>query len=541
MTKAERTAYQRSFIVREYTASGLSMADYCAQRNARAAAGMLGQAELQKSVSAPTLCRWVAAYKTDQTRGLEPNYPGSAGAGATLSKPQKALLQKYWLHQNRPGVAAVCDMIAQYHGTEISYHVARRYLNALPEALKILRRQGPTAYKNKVENYISKNYGLLEVMQQVCTDHHTLDIKCVEKLGDKPFRPYLTAFIDMRSRKLLAWAINKHSPDQWTVMQVLEQLVVQHGLPQSAIIDNGKDFTAKNLTGSRVVVQCEFDAEVEIEIKGVFGELGCDVVRSTPYHGQAKWIERLFGFICERFSKQYRSYCGSNTVARPEESKLYGKAIAGQAKRHVMLTLDELRAGFDSWALWYNHEWQQRGDSMEGRTAEQVWQAGAYRPAAMPQAMRERVFCRSEVRPFRRAGVHIGGIDYYHPEIAAQFLGQKLVVKRPFNNLSKVLLYALNGQFLGEAYSRAELGLADSGITEQNLAHKKRLNKRLKKATKAYEEALGQAKHLTIEDAHRRPPHEKFRVPAQAGAWEEPGEENRGTHPLSYFIEEGQI
>ncbi|MEM9423254.1 MAG: transposase [Spirochaetota bacterium] len=546
MTKAEKTAYQRSFVVRDYLASGLSLSRYCELRNAKVEAAFLEESELQKAISAPTLSRWVAAYKDGKTKALEPGYSAAKGAGATLSDREKALLQKYWLHQNKPGIAAVCDMIEQYHGISISYHIARRYLSGLPEGLKVLRREGQVAYKNKVENYISKDYSLLEVMQQVCADHHTLDIKCVEKLGDKPFRPYLTAYIDMRSRKLLSWHIGKIQPNQWTVMEVLDNLVTEHGVPECIIIDNGKDFVAKNFTGSKVPLKCEFDTEVEIEIKGVFAELGCEVVRSTPYHGQAKWIERLFGFICERFSKQYDPYCGSNTVTKPEDSKLYDRAIAGQAKRTVMLTLDELRDGFLSWATWYNNVHKQKGNGMEWHTAEEVWQTRKCR-VDMPPYLRERIFCRAEVKLFRRAGVHIEGIDYYNPEFAAEFWGRKVLVKRPFKDLSKCFLYSLEGGYLGEAYSREELGLADSGITEQNLAAKKHLNKRLKKATKAYEEALGEveAKRITIQDRHRHPMHKKFRVlenteQAAAGAENLSWPDKSQTNPIDFFIEEYQ-
>ena len=538
MTQKQKIAYQRSFIVKDYLASGLGLKGYCQLRNNKLELGLLESTELKKSISAATLCRWVAAYKDGQTKALEPGYRQARGQGATLSKPEKALLQKYWLHQNRPSVAAVCAMIAEYNNINISYHIARRYLKQLPEALKILRRLGPTAYKDKVENYISKNYERLEVMQQVCADHHTLDLKCVEKLGDKPFRPYLTAFIDMRSRKLLAWAINKNSPDQWTVMQVLEQLVRQHGVPQSVLIDNGKDFTAKTLTGSKVQVQCIFDTDVEIEIKGVFAELGCAIVRSTPYHGQAKQIERFFSIVCERFSKQYDTYCGSNTVTRPEEAQLFHRSIHKQAKRNVMLTLEELRRGFQSWEAWYNQQHRQKG--LNNCTAEEIWQLRKAR-IDMPTKDLEQVFCRAEIKQFRRAGVRIEGIDYYNPELAAELFGSKVLVKRPFNDISKCFLYDLNGQFLGQALSRAELGLEDSGITEQNLAHKKHLNKRLKTATKAYEEALGQVKHKTIQDAHRQPMHQKFRkmtVILAEDIGEDKNAKNMVRNPIDNFLEE---
>lgn len=516
MTKKERTAYQRAALVKDYLVSGLALAEYCQRHNAALAAKLLEPTALAKQLSVPTLSRWVASYKAGGAQALQPQYQPGKGGGATLSAHQKALLQKYWLNQNKPGIAACCRWIEQQHGVRISYDTARRYLESLPEALKILRREGPNAYKAKVDPSIVKDYGRLEVMQQICADHHTLDIMCVAKPGGKPFRPYLSAYIDMRSRKLLAWAINQHQPDQWVVMQVLDQVIDRHGLPGCIIIDNGKDFIAKNFTGHKVQVRCEFDELVEIEIQGVFGQLGCDVVRTTPYHGQAKWIERLFNFICEDFSKQFPTYTGSNTVTRPEESRLYHRAIGKQAKRNVVLTLDELRSHFDSWAAWYNANWPQRGNAMDGQTADQVYATRRSR-VSMPPEFRQRVFCRAEKRLVRRDGIQIDNTSYYNAEIVAEYLRRDVVVKRPFNDLSKVFIYALDGAYLGEAFTYAGVGLAETGDTERDIAAKKRLAKAVKKTVKAYEEALGEQRQSierrTIADradrtdqADRQPP-----------------------------------
>lgn len=292
-------------------------------------------------------------------------------------------------------------------------------------------------------------------------------------------------------------------------MQVLQNVVMQHGIPQCIIIDNGKDFIAKSFTGSKVQVKCHFDTEVEIEIKGIFAELGCDVVRTTPYHGQAKWIERLFGHICGDFSKQSPTYTGSNTVAKPEESKLYHRAINKQAKKEVMITLTEVQNAFASWAHWYNTQWQQNGSGMENQTASRVFATRTSR-TDMPVNLLERVFCRAEKRQVRREGIQFANTYYYNPEVVGQFLGRDIIIKRPFNNTSKAFIYSLEGQYLGEALDYQSIGLAETGNTEADIAGKKRLDQQVKKAARAYEEALENKQRSTIFDQHRLPMHQKL-------------------------------
>ena len=52
-------------------------------------------------------------------------------------------------------------------------------------------------------------------------------------------RPWLTAWQDVRSRKIVAWAIYSHAPNSDPILSTFRQAVLQQGAPVSVIIDNG--------------------------------------------------------------------------------------------------------------------------------------------------------------------------------------------------------------------------------------------------------------------------------------------------------------
>ena len=72
------------------------------------------------------------------------------------------------------------------------------------------------------------------------------DGKGVWKLG----RPWITAAIDMWTRKWLAWFIVE-TPSSDSIAAVLKRVFLDHGLPEYCYWDNGRDFRSEWLEGRR--------------------------------------------------------------------------------------------------------------------------------------------------------------------------------------------------------------------------------------------------------------------------------------------------
>ncbi len=89
-----------------------------------------------RHLSAKTLYRWRKLLADSGPDALAPQYNRPKGAGVlTLTKRDKALIQRYYLHQNQLPLAKVIDMIEQAEGVKIAYNTALRFIQALPEAL----------------------------------------------------------------------------------------------------------------------------------------------------------------------------------------------------------------------------------------------------------------------------------------------------------------------------------------------------------------------------------------------------------------------
>ncbi len=83
------------------------------------------------------------------------------------------------------------------------------------------------------------------------------------------------------------------------------------GVPHILHVDNGKDYTAKTMTGQsrrKRNIEFEFDAETV----GFYQSIGIEEVgRSLPYQPWDKPIERFFKTVCDKFSRWFESYTGT--------------------------------------------------------------------------------------------------------------------------------------------------------------------------------------------------------------------------------------
>ena len=110
-------------------------------------------------------------------------------------------------------------------------------------------------------------------------------------------------------------------------------------VPQKIYIDNGKDYVAKNMTGynRNDRQRTEFDDVAG----GFYKSIGIEEFhRALPYYAWTKGnIERIFGTVCQQFSKWFTSYTGtltgSTTFAKVD------KDIQGMLERGELLTMEE--------------------------------------------------------------------------------------------------------------------------------------------------------------------------------------------------------
>jgi transposase InsO family protein len=102
-------------------------------------------------------------------------------------------------------------------GYELNYSIINRYINdEIPKSVKTFYRMGEKAHHDRNDSYTERDYTLLKAMEWGCGDHHLFDFVIMHE--GRIFRPWLTMFIDMRSRKITGWHIDV-TPNTLTVMR----------------------------------------------------------------------------------------------------------------------------------------------------------------------------------------------------------------------------------------------------------------------------------------------------------------------------------
>jgi putative transposase len=135
----------------------------------------------------------------------------------------------------------------------ISLRTLRRFVDSIPEAARTLARDGEEAYRNTQEIISHRDIAAVDPLQFLVMDHRVLDIFSLipERGGWRLGRPWLTAAIDMRTRRWLGWGIFE-TPSSDSIATVLKKVFIEHGIPRSVYWDNGKDFRCEYLEGRHV-------------------------------------------------------------------------------------------------------------------------------------------------------------------------------------------------------------------------------------------------------------------------------------------------
>ena len=124
-------------------------------------------------------------------------------------------------------------------------------------------------------------------------------------------------------------------------------------VPRYLYIDNGKDYTSRQLMGidrkdrhNQAAKDRFFDMEFDRPTRGFYHDMGIeDEHISMPYEPWTKGqIERSFGTAIEKFSKKFASYTGTLTGSKTDAK--VPKEIKKMAEQGKLLTMEEF---YEEW------------------------------------------------------------------------------------------------------------------------------------------------------------------------------------------------
>jgi hypothetical protein len=338
-----------------------------------------GQAEnayvaTTEGLTARTLRRWIMRYREQGLIGLVDGRGCGESNGETISAEAFELFKSLWLKQQQPTVKMVWEVVKYVNADEgrqwriPPMRTMHTLVNKrIPLAVQVLHREGVAAYEAKCAPYIQVDPDSVEPGQWWVGDHHQLN--CWIRHRNRWIRPWLTAWMDMRSRELVGWYMSE-CPNQTTVLVAMRRAIEKHGPPESVKIDNGKDYDSQMWTGTtkakrRAAKAGYIDTEM---VAGIYAMMDIAVSFAIPYHPQSKSIERLFDTVDIQFTKTIATYCGKDAARKPDALEHLLKSADGIAEAYSLEEFSEL---FGEYAKIYSNT-VHTGWGMKGKTPAQV-------------------------------------------------------------------------------------------------------------------------------------------------------------------------
>jgi len=297
-------------------------------------------------LSPKTFYRKHSGYIRHGQSALIPGW-GSAGR-CKITSEQYEYFKKLYLKERGP-TAEKCRLVTfgKFRDTDKTLELstfpsASAFLSKLRKHLKQpaidYARKGELYYKRNHEYYISRDWTGIEAGAWLVSDHHQLDVLCIDQYGTK-VRPWVTAWMDLRTNKMVSSWLHPEAPNSDHIFMTFAWAVEADGLPDGVYLDNGKDYRSLDLTGNPKRYKY-WQEENEHRARCLFNLFQVKTLFAREYNAQAKPIEPRFKQVVAGFSKFFPGYTGSNVVERPE-------SLNKQVRQKKLMTFDEVNRLFN--------------------------------------------------------------------------------------------------------------------------------------------------------------------------------------------------
>ena len=435
--------------------------------------------------------------------------PKEAGTFPSFTPEVKQVIKNIWFNKEFAQNQGTREMLYEKlqaianinHWEKIpSYQSVARYISHLmnDEGMRnawYLASRGEREYKNKVMVKGERNTKDLQVMQVVMGDEHTFDcwVAYTHPNGKvTAIKPHLVAWVDIKSRRIIGDVMCKDANSDILKQSLLKLLYKDAGsVPQYIYIDNGKDYTARNMTGyaRNDRQRMEFDDTT----KGFYKSIGIeDYHRALPYYAWTKGqIERFFGTVCNKFTKWFSSYTGTLTG-----SKTFAKVdkdIKRMLERGELLSMEEF---FEKWTQWLHEVYEVKENGALKKQGEQFKtpkscfeNSEKYFKACPPKSYATILMMKSERRFVRNVGIKIGDFTYRSDDLC-DYINSYVDVKYDPHDMATIYVFR-DGKQVCEAYSQELMVFAsENGVEQKALKeHLGRQKRQLKKDKETVQEA----------------------------------------------------
>lgn len=400
----------------------------------------------RRATSAParlsrrSVYRWCANYAEGGEAALVPGYRKPAAAPSWAED----FLRHYAKPQHPSVVLAYKDFCRDYAERGLSdvpsIHAVRRLLAkmAAPE------REAGRATGNallKLRPYKRRDTGELWPTDVYTADGTTFDAEILHPYNGQPFKPELTAVLDVATRRCVGLSINL-SESALTILDALRMACCYAGVPALFYSDGGPGYINNILLNDRT---------------GIFQRLGIEPTQSIPGRPQGKGLmERAVKTLWVEAAQSLPSYTGAlmDGDAAHRHFKL-SRAALKAGKRGALPDWEHFKAHILRRVEAYNatpHRGLPRFTDSGGRrrhySPNEYWKCFVERgfvPVRVPEHIREELFMPGEQRQVRNGWIQFYNGRYYADELA-EFHGDYVEVRYDIWDSGKVWIWTLRGE-----------------------------------------------------------------------------------------------
>jgi putative transposase len=438
------------------------------------------QREGVRGGSPASIARWqqdvANADPKDRLALLLPHYSGRTST-AEIEPEAWELFKADFLRQEQPTASSCYDRLVRIAATRgwtlpSLKTFTRRVIRELPRAVRVLAREGEEALLRTYPAQ-ERDRSMLEALSGVNADGHRWDIN-VRFPDGSVGRPCILGWQDLGTGKLLAWRLGDHENSDMVRLSFGDMLR-SYGVPGSVYLDNGRAFASKWMTGG-TPNRYRFKVREEDPTGLITTLVGADNVHwVTPYHGQAKPIERMWRDFCDRIAKHPAfagAYVGNSVANKPEN---YGSRVVEWAEFERTVN-SEIHA--------HNARTGRQLKSCAGRSFDAAFAASYARITVRKvsdEQLRLLLLAAEAVTASPIDGsVKLAGNRYW-TEALSEHAGRKVVLRiDPWHLQGVAHVYALDGTYIAAAECTAAVGFADVNAAREHARGKKQYKRAAK-------------------------------------------------------------
>ncbi|MCX4372373.1 Mu transposase C-terminal domain-containing protein [Acutalibacter muris] len=415
--KQRDEANAKAWVVEQYQQKGLSPDDFVSWFNSHNPA--------EDAITKSKLFRWQRKYQERDVAALIDQRGGHNRGKDTIPEEAWELFYSLYMTQQKRGVKLCYDVTRMEYPDIPSCKAFERKVKTIPYYAVLYYRDGPKAFNDALP---SMERSKLDIASNDIwfSDHHLVDVFVKSADGARAIRPWLTVFFDARSNRVVSFLVRDADPNATAVKKCFRLGVEQNGVPNEVYFDNGKDYRSKS-----------FSKDYPMSL---VNQLGIGQIYATPYHGQAKTVERFFGTLTNRFSRRFDTYTGCNAKIRPECMQISNKEIVAQAP-----TLDEFIKLLSAYIAEYNQT-ANGGVDMDGKCPDQVYAENLAVKRVVSDLNALRLLCgNSEERVVHKNGISIKNNNYYNDALLYH-QGERVIVVYDPDNIDKIAVFDMENR-----------------------------------------------------------------------------------------------